>query len=72
VNISCSTPLIDELERRTGLPLGNYYLGKGDIDRIVSYRLRAGRTFEEITRKSGIIIARALKEGRVREAGDTL
>jgi hypothetical protein len=39
VNISRSTPLVDELERRTGLPLGNYYLGTGDIDKIINCRL---------------------------------
>jgi hypothetical protein len=39
VNISRFTPLIDKLEELTGLPLGNYYLGKGDIDRMVNCRL---------------------------------
>ncbi|WP_165044047.1 IS1634 family transposase, partial [Adlercreutzia sp. ZJ138] len=36
VNISKSLPIIDELEKMTGLPLGNYYLTKGQVDSIVN------------------------------------
>ena len=38
VNISKASPLIDELERMTGLPLGNYHLTKGQIDAITKCR----------------------------------
>lgn len=38
VNISKASPLIDELERMTGLPLGNYHLTKGQVDAIAECR----------------------------------
>ncbi len=38
VNISKASPLIDELERMTGLPLGNYHLTKGQVDAITECR----------------------------------
>lgn len=38
VNISRASPLIDELERMTGLPLGNYHLTKGQVDAITECR----------------------------------
>lgn len=38
VNVSKASPLIDELERMTGLPLGNYYLTKGQVDAITGCR----------------------------------
>lgn len=38
VNISKASPLIDELERVTGLPLGNYHLTKGQVDAIIGCR----------------------------------
>lgn len=38
VNISRASPLVDELERTTGLPLGNYHLTKGQVDDIVGCR----------------------------------
>lgn len=45
VNISKASSLIDELERMTGLPLGNYHLTKGQIDAITecSFKLPAAR-----------------------------
>lgn len=38
VNISRASPLIDELEEMTGLPLGNYHLTKGQVDAICGCR----------------------------------
>lgn len=38
VNITKASPLIDELERMTGLPLGNYHLTKGQVDAITKCR----------------------------------
>lgn len=38
VNISKASPIIDELERMTGLPLGNYHLTKGQVDAITECR----------------------------------
>lgn len=38
VNISKASPLIDELERMTGLPLGNYHLTKGQVNDIIGYK----------------------------------
>ena len=38
VNVSKASPLIDELERMTGLPLGNYHLTKGQVDAIAGCR----------------------------------
>ena len=38
VNISKASPIIDELERMTGLPLGNYHLTKGQVNKIAGYR----------------------------------
>lgn len=38
VNISKGSPIIDEIERMTGLPLNNYYLTKGQVDEILECR----------------------------------
>jgi len=38
VNVSKASPIIDELERMTGLPLGNYHLTKGQVDAITGCR----------------------------------
>jgi hypothetical protein len=38
VNISRSSSLIDELEKRTGAPLTNYYLTKPQVDSIINAR----------------------------------
>ena len=38
VNISKASPLIDELEQMTGLPLGNYHLKKSEVDAITGYK----------------------------------
>ncbi|MCI1934893.1 MAG: hypothetical protein LKJ31_07310 [Atopobiaceae bacterium] len=38
VNISRSSSLIDDLEKRTGAPLINYYLTKSQVDSIVNAR----------------------------------
>ena len=49
VNVSRRSDLTDLLEERTGLPLGNLYLGKGDVDAMVRCKLSqiAGRTRED-------------------------
>ena len=38
VNISKASALIDEFERMTGLPLGNYHLTKGQVNAISEYK----------------------------------
>lgn len=38
VNVSRASPLIDELERMTGLPLGNYHLKKSEVKAIAECR----------------------------------
>ena len=39
VNISRSSALLAELERMSGLPLNNYHLTQGQLDKILSWRL---------------------------------
>ena len=39
VNISKSSEVLTELERMSGLPLNNYHLTQGQLDRIMSWRL---------------------------------
>ena len=38
VNVSKASPVIDRLVELTGLPLDNYYLNKGEFDKIVGYK----------------------------------
>lgn len=37
VNITRSSPLVDRLEKTTGLPLANYYLNSADVAKIAGY-----------------------------------
>ena len=39
VNISKSSEVLTELERMSGLPLNNYHLTQGQLDRIMSWQL---------------------------------
>lgn len=39
VNLSRSSSLLDELERLSGQPLGNYYLKKSEVDAILNTKL---------------------------------
>lgn len=49
VNLSRSSSLLDELERLSGQPLGNYYLKKSEVDAILNTKLDFEATQEGVS-----------------------